>query len=67
VKQDLHFKQIFNGRNPIICYQKSNNLGQLLSKTQYKHEITCDHVLDWDYCEKATTPTTAVAQAAVAE
>jgi hypothetical protein len=65
VKQDLHFKQIFNGRNPIICYQKSNNLGQLLSKTQYKHEITCDHVLD--YCEKATTPTTAVAQAAVAE
>ena len=64
VKQDLHFKQIFHGRNPIICYQKSNNLGQLLTKTQYKHEITCcdDVIID---CEKSTT--IAVAQAAVAE
>ncbi len=31
---------IFNNRNPIICYGKSQNLAQKLSRTKYNHSIT---------------------------
>jgi hypothetical protein len=31
---------IFNCRNPIICYGKSQNLAQKLSRTKYDHSIT---------------------------
>lgn len=39
---DSNSKQIFGNKNPIICSMSSKNIGQLLSRTQYKHTVTCD-------------------------
>ena len=41
-KQDPHAHKIFGNRDPIICYQTCN-MGQMLSKTQYTHNVTCDN------------------------
>jgi hypothetical protein len=39
MRQDPHCDEVFGKSDPIICYKTSKKLGQILTSTQYKHQI----------------------------
>jgi hypothetical protein len=40
ILEDEHLQQVFNNKNPIICYQRSSNLGNMLTQSKYKYDVT---------------------------
>jgi hypothetical protein len=40
MKNDPHIETIFNNMDPIICYKSNKKIGQILTSSNYKHDIS---------------------------